>query len=155
MTTPSTPLRPETRSNRAAFFKLAGRVLALDGSILSQVVTVPSITSVPRGSDNLLGLFSTGGAILPLLDLHPMLGLSPLSKRPANLAVVLESEGETFAVSIDEILGFFPYERVNDQFITDDLQGFADMEIKSDNAQGVLLDALKLTKTFTANLAVL
>jgi chemotaxis signal transduction protein len=141
--------------NRAAFFKLAGRVLAVDGSVLRQVVTVPSVSNVPRGSSNLLGLFSTGGAILPLLDLHPMLGLSPLSKRKTDLAVLLEVEGEELALSIDEILGFFPYERVSEQFLTDDLQGFADMEVKGESLQGVLLDANKLARTFTANLAVL
>jgi chemotaxis signal transduction protein len=141
--------------SRAAFFKLAGRVLAVDGSVLRQVVTVPSVTSVPRGGTNLLGLFSTGGAILPLLDLHPMLGLSPLLNRHTDLAVLLEVEGEALALSIDEILGFFPYERVSDHFLTDDLQGFADMEVKGEGVQGVLLDANKLAKTFTANLAVL
>jgi chemotaxis signal transduction protein len=135
--------------SRAAFFKLAGRVLAVDGSVLRQVVTVP------RGGTNLLGLFSTGGAILPLLDLHPMLGLSPLLNRHTDLAVLLEVEGEALALSIDEILGFFPYERVSDHFLTDDLQGFADMEVKGEGVQGVLLDANKLAKTFTANLAVL
>jgi chemotaxis signal transduction protein len=129
--------------------------LAVDGSSLRQVVTVPSVTPVPRGGQNLLGLFSSGGAILPLLDLHPMLGLSPLSKRRNDLAVLLDVEGEELALSIDEILGFFPYERTGEQFITDDLQGFADMEVKGESVQGILLDASKLAKTFTANLAVL
>jgi chemotaxis signal transduction protein len=142
------------KQNRAAFFKLAGRVLAVDGSVLRQVVTIPSVTSVPRSSDNLLGLFSTGGSILPLLDLHPMLGLSSLTNRQTDLAVLLEVEGETMALSIDEILGFFPYERTGG-LLTDDLQGFADMEVRGENTQGVLLDANKLAKTFTANLAVL
>jgi chemotaxis signal transduction protein len=143
-----------TRQNRAAFFKLAGRILAVDGEHLRQVVTVPSVTPVPRGGQNLLGLFSAAGAILPLLDLHPMLGLSPLSNRRNDLAVLLEVDGETFALSIDEILGFFPYERASDHYITDDLQGFADMEVKSETAQGMLLETSKLVKTFTASLAV-
>jgi chemotaxis signal transduction protein len=144
-----------SKQNRAAFFKLAGRVLAIDGSVMRQVVTVPSVTSVPRASQNLLGLFSSGGAILPLLDLHPMLGLSPLSNRHTDLAVLLDVDGEEMALSIDEILGFFPYERTSDSFIADDLHGFADMEIKGESVQGVLLDATKLSHTFTANLAVL
>ena len=143
-----------SKQNRAAFFKLAGRVLAVDGSVLRQVVTVPSVTSVPRSSENLLGLFSTGGTILPLLNLHPMLGLSPLTNRQKDLAVLLEVEGESLALSIDEILGFFPYERTS-TLLTDDLQGFADMEVKGEGIQGVLLDASKLAKSFTANLAVL
>jgi chemotaxis signal transduction protein len=143
------------RQNRAAFFRLAGRVLAIDGALLRQVVTVPSVTPVPRSSHNLLGLFSSSGTILPLLDLHPMLGLSPLSSRRHDLAVLLEAEGEALALSIDEILGFFPYERTSNELITDDLQGFADMEVKGESVQGVLLDANKLAKTFTANLAVL
>jgi chemotaxis signal transduction protein len=154
MASSSRSVIPSQGANRAAFFKLAGRVLAVDGSVLRQVVTVPSVTTVPRGNINLLGLFSTGGAILPLLDLHPMLGLSPLSKRQTNLAVLLEVEGQELALSIDEILGFFPFERVNEQFLTDDLQGFADMEVKGESIQGVLLDANKLARTFTANLAV-
>lgn len=143
-----------TKQNRAAFFKLAGRILAVDGEHLRQVVTVPRVTPVPRGGQNLLGLFSSGGAILPLVDLHPLLGLSPLSNRRADLAVLIEVEDETFALSIDEILGFFPYERMSDHYMTDDLQGFADMEVKGESAQGVLLETSKLAKTFTANLAV-
>lgn len=150
----ATSASTSSKQNRAAFFKLAGRVLAVDGSVLRQVVTVPSVTSVPRSTQNLLGLFSTGGSILPLLDLHPMLGLSQLTNRQQDLAVLLEVEGESLALSIDEILGFFPYERTS-TLLTDDLQGFADMEIKGENTQGVLLDANKLAKTFTASLAVL
>jgi chemotaxis signal transduction protein len=141
------------KQTRAAFFKLAGRVLAVDGSVLRQVVTVPSVTLVPRSSENLLGLFSTGGSMLPLLNLHPMLGLSPLTNRQKDLAVLLEVEGESLALSIDEILGFFPYERTGET-LTDDLQGFADMEVKGESTQGVLLDVNKLAKTFTANLAI-
>jgi chemotaxis signal transduction protein len=144
-----------TKQNRAAFFKLAGRVLAVDGNVLRQVVTVPSVTPVPRGGQNLLGLFSTGGTILPLLDLHPLLGLSPLTNRHTDLAVLLEVEGQELALSIDEILGFFPYERTGELFMTDDLHGFADMEVKAESVQGVLLDATKLSQTFTTNLVVL
>jgi chemotaxis signal transduction protein len=150
----ATHLSGGEKQNRAAFFKLAGRILAVDGTVLRQVVTVPSVTNVPRGGDNLLGLFSSGGAILPLLDLHPMLGLSPLSNRRNDLAVLLDAEGEELALSIDEILGFFPYERTSEP-IVDDLHGFADMEVKGESVRGILLDASKLTKTFTANLAVL
>ncbi len=141
--------------NRAAFFKLAGRVLAIDGSVLRQVVTVPSVTPLPRGSDHLLGLFSSGGAIVPLLDLHSLLGLSPLSNRNNDLAVLLDIDGQELALGIDEILGFFPYQRTGNSFMTDDLQGFADMEVKSENVQGVLLDAAKLSQTFSSSLTVL
>lgn len=93
---------------RALYFRLGEKVLAVGGEQLRQIVPVGSVTRVPRVGPELLGLFSVRGAILPLVDLRPLLGLSASSEQ-ASVAALVESNGHKLALSVDEVVGFLPY----------------------------------------------
>lgn len=95
---------------QALYFRLGDLALAVPGDGLRQVVTVGSLTRVPRVGPELLGLFSVRGEVLPLIDLRPLVGLeaeagATLAGRPAAL---LEHGGRRVALVIGEVLGFLP-----------------------------------------------
>ena len=107
----------ETAAARALFFRLGGVLFALEGAHARQVVTVPSVTPVPRTPRELLGLFTSGGALLPLVDPRPLLGLAegdgPFAPDPGayDLAVLAQAGPHTLALSVDEVAGFATLER--------------------------------------------
>ena len=97
-------------SPQALYFRLGELTLAVPGDGLRQVVTVSSLTRVPRVGPELLGLFSVRGEVLPLIDLRPLLGLEAeaganVAGRPAAL---LEHAGRRIALLLGEVLGFLP-----------------------------------------------
>ncbi len=97
-------------ASQALYFRLGDLILAVPGDGLRQVVTVGSLTRVPRVGPELLGLFSVRGEVLPLIDLRPLAGLeaeagATVAGRPAAL---LEHGGRRVALVLDEVLGFFP-----------------------------------------------
>ena len=102
-------------SLQALYFRLGDLTLAVPGDGLRQVVTVGSLTRVPRVGPELLGLFSVRGEVLPLIDLRPLLGLeaevgASVAGRPAAL---LEHQNRRIALLLGEVLGFLPvYEAV-------------------------------------------
>ena len=95
---------------RACYFRLGEQRLALGSEHLRQVVAVGSLTRVPRVGPELLGLFSVRGAILPLIDLRPLLGLSASPLQGVTTAALTEYEGHQLAFHLDEVFGFFPYQ---------------------------------------------
>ena len=102
---------------RALFFRLYGVLFALEGAHTRQVVSVPSVTPVPRTPETFLGLFTSGGALLPLIDPRPLLGFvseqSPVTHDPVvhDLAVLAHVAPHTLALSVDEVVGFAALER--------------------------------------------
>lgn len=97
-------------SPQALYFRLGELTLAVPGDGLRQVVTVGSLTRVPRVGPELLGLFSVRGEVLPLIDLRPLVGLeaeagADVAGRPAAL---LEHAGRRVALVLGEVLGFLP-----------------------------------------------
>lgn len=97
-------------SQRALYFRLGSYALAVSGEGLRQVVTVGSLTRVPRVGPELLGLFSVRGEVLPLIDLRPLLGegLPGPTASAGGLAALLEHQGRRIALALDEVWGFFP-----------------------------------------------
>jgi chemotaxis signal transduction protein len=137
---------------RAGFFNLAGQTFAVGDHGLRQIVTVTSLTKVPRSHPSLMGFFAMRGDILPLIDLHIILGLSPLSNRPTDVAIQIDYQGQAVALSVDEVLGFSFYEPSDETF--DEHQAFALARIKHNRGQAILLDASRLIETFLGNLVV-
>ncbi len=138
--------------SRAAFFRLGQTLLAVDGDVLRQVLTVPKLSSVPRSQASLLGLFAERGNILPLFDLHFLLGLSATASRSLDLALLVEYQGSSFALSIDEMLGFFPYEPLKDLPMSVQ-QRFSKSMIQSGNQQASLLDIASIAHQLMTSVA--
>jgi chemotaxis signal transduction protein len=143
-----------TSQTRAGLFKLAGHMFAIDAQGLRQIVTVSSLTKVPRSPQTLMGFFAVRGDILPLIDLHLMLGLTPLANRPTDLAMQLSIQGHSVALSVDEVVGFSFYERSDTEDMSHPQNAFGIASINYDKGQALLLDAARLVETFMGNLAV-
>ena len=115
----SSPQSEVSKTPRALFFRLGGVLFALEGAHARQVVSVPGVTPVPRTPRELLGLFTSGGALLPLVNPRPLLGLAEGDGRgsfapdPAtyDLAVLAQAGPHTLALSVDEVAGFATLER--------------------------------------------
>ncbi|AFZ65850.1 chemotaxis protein CheW [Deinococcus peraridilitoris] len=93
---------------RALLVRLGERTFALSASSARGVVALERITTVPRASELLLGLIPVRGGIVPLVDLHTLLGAGSTHdvRRPDARAVVADVEGNTFAFPVDDVLGF-------------------------------------------------
>ena len=77
---------------------------------MQQIVTVPTLTPVPRTVGSLLGVFAVRGSVLPLIDLGPLLELGERASA-ADLAALVTFEDRFLALKIDEVVGFSPLER--------------------------------------------
>lgn len=97
---------PETgRPCRACLFVIGARVLAMPVTAVREVLIVETCTPVPGAPANVLGVVNRRGAILPVLDLRPLLGVPPRPlERGARLLVVQLGAVEA-GVAIDEVLG--------------------------------------------------
>lgn len=69
---------------QACYFRLGEHTLAVGGDTLRQIVTVGSVTPVPRTSPELLGLFTVRGLIVPLIDLRPLFNPEAGRARPSE-----------------------------------------------------------------------
>lgn len=88
---------------RVCLFRLGQEVFAIEGSAVRQVL--PEIVSapLPDTSNTLRGLFAYQGRIIPLVNIHALLG----HELPTgNATILLEQAGEAFAIGADRILDF-------------------------------------------------
>jgi purine-binding chemotaxis protein CheW len=122
--------------SKAGFFRLGSFTFAVDQSYLRQVTKVSELAKVPRSYPSFLGLFAVRGSIIPLVDLTYLLGMSSPG-RPLDLALVIEYQKESFAFSIDEMLGLFTY-ALPEIETPHSLQAFA--KPLTDTYQSLLLD---------------
>jgi purine-binding chemotaxis protein CheW len=86
-------------------FELGGQVFAVEGTYSRQFVRIEQLTPVPHGPRTLAGLFSVRGQVRPLINLTSTFGLPPTDGLH-KLAALLECQGNTFAVAVDQIVGF-------------------------------------------------
>ena len=61
--------------NYALVFSLAGQHFAIAADYIEQIVELPAIVNVPSTHAALLGLTSTAGQPVPVVDIAPLLGL--------------------------------------------------------------------------------
>lgn len=99
-------------SQRACYFRLGEQTSAVGSAYLRQIVPVGGLTWVPRVGPELLGLFTVRGAVVPLIDLRPLMGL-PGARGAGSLAALVEYEGRRLALSLDEVVGFFPLQEAD------------------------------------------
>lgn len=92
-------------SSRSIVVRVDDKRYAFEGRFVSQVVPVGRLTPIPRTSDELQGLFTYRGLILPLFDLRPLLNM-PEAQKADDLAVLVEKAGEPFALAVSEVLDY-------------------------------------------------
>ncbi len=124
---------------------------------MQQVVTVPTLTSVPRTAPSLLGVFAVRGSVLPLIDLGPLLELEGGSNK-ADLAALITYEERFLALKIDEVVGFSALERsamMPLQHASTGMQHFGLGEVKQAGESVTILNIPTLFKALETQLEVI
>lgn len=106
------PLRPAATTH-VGLFTVGVRLFAVESAWVRQVVSVPSVTPVPRTGPELLGLFAERGQVVPLLSLSLLLGTTETDAQDSfqdsafqDLALMVQSGEHLFALAIDRMVGF-------------------------------------------------
>ena len=142
-------------SRRACYFRLGGQLLALGSEHLRQLVVVGSVTSVPRVGPELLGLFSVHGAILPLIDLRPLLGLEDIASQTSKVAALIDYEGHQLALQLGEVFGFFPYQDAPGEPGNPELQAFSRGTAVHQELKAAVIDVGKVMRALESRLVPL
>ena len=73
----------------------------------SEIVRSMAVTTIPRGPESVLGVFSKRGLVMPVVDLAACLDLRPIDRRTtARQRVLVVGHGEAVAgLRVDEIHG--------------------------------------------------
>ena len=84
--------------------QIAGEIYALPASSVREVIRYRACTPVPGAPPALPGILSQRGAILPVVDAHPLLGLDPTPITRATRMVVLGHADVDLAVLVEAVL---------------------------------------------------
>jgi purine-binding chemotaxis protein CheW len=99
------PGTTELPARRACLFSLGGLGVAVDVAQAREVVVLDRCTAVPGAPDEVLGVTNLRGAILPVVEVRPLLGLPARPPTPGAMAIVLVDGDWRAALVIDRIHG--------------------------------------------------
>jgi purine-binding chemotaxis protein CheW len=92
-------------SGRACLVVVDDRLLGVDVREAREVLIVDRPTPVPGAPPHVHGLVSRRGAIVPILDLRPLLGSAPGGLGPGAKALVVDTGPVAAGLAIDAALG--------------------------------------------------
>ena len=81
-------------TNQYLTFVMAGEDYAIPVTSVSEVLTVPKLTRIPRMPDFMRGVVNLRGSVVPILDLKLKFGLGETALTPETAIVVVEIELE-------------------------------------------------------------
>jgi chemotaxis signal transduction protein len=67
---------------------------------------------VPRTPSYMVGVANVRGQVVPILDVRPLLGLSPAEIRPGTRALVVEAEPLRAGIATEGVLGLGAFDEV-------------------------------------------
>lgn len=111
MTTPSADSHAAAQQARACVVALGGYRFGVEVRYAREVVVFDEYTIVPLAPAHLLGVANLRGNIMPIVDVRPLLDMTPAAAGRSVRALVVEREGVQAALLIDEVLGLEPIER--------------------------------------------
>lgn len=92
---------------RALVVRVGERTLALDTRVARGVAQPDHVTTVPRATRPLLGLITVRSQAVPLVHLAGLLDPEGgADGERVDRVVVIEVDGHTFAVTVDDVSGF-------------------------------------------------
>jgi purine-binding chemotaxis protein CheW len=91
-----------TNVSRMCLITLGGELFAMDLGHVSEVFEVDSITPVPGAPSTLIGVANLRGAVIPLADLRPTLGLSA-TESSLKYAVVVRHGSHQIGILVDSV----------------------------------------------------
>jgi purine-binding chemotaxis protein CheW len=114
-----------TNVSRMCLITLGGELFAMDLGHVSEVFEVDSITPVPGAPSTLIGVANLRGAVIPLADLRPSLGLSATDSS-LKFAVVVRHGSHQIGILVDTV----PEIRTvrQDEFLAAPAQGTANAQ---------------------------
>jgi purine-binding chemotaxis protein CheW len=83
--------------------RIADEIVALPASAVGSVVEVDQIAPVPRVAPHIAGLFALRSRVLTLIDSRAALDLGAVDRESGMTAVVIECEGHSYALLVDEV----------------------------------------------------
>lgn len=96
-------LAVKTDNTQYVTFRLGGQRIALSLTAVRDVVRAQPITPIPHVSSAIAGLVNIRGRAVPALDLRACFTLPPYSDTHSIKLVVVEQDGERFALMVDSL----------------------------------------------------
>jgi len=78
-------------------------IVALPATEIGSVVEVDQIAAVPRVPAHVAGLFALRSRVLTVIDTRTSLELGAIDREAAMTAVIVECEGHSYALLVDEV----------------------------------------------------
>jgi twitching motility protein PilI len=100
------PAKRDTRPEWQGLGFLVGgvRLVASLGEV-SEILTVPRVTPLPRVKDWILGIANVRGRLLPIVDLHRFLGTTPTTPRLQWRVLIVNSSEFRVGLVVEQSLG--------------------------------------------------
>lgn len=83
--------------------RIADETVALPAREIGSVVEVDQIAPVPRVPPHVAGLFALRSRVLTVIDTRASLELGAIDSESQATAVIVESEGHSYALLVDEV----------------------------------------------------
>lgn len=110
------PAEEEAREHWAGIgFRLGGRRFVAAMGEVTEILTCPPLSRIPRTKAWVRGIANVRGNLLPVMDLGGFLGRHPTLLTRLSRVIVIEQAGIHAGLLVDEVLGmrhFFDEERV-------------------------------------------
>ena len=84
-------------------FTLENEEYGADLNLVTQIVKPPVLTWVPRVPPHVLGVISIRGAVVTLVDLRQLIGLSPTSWPRTGRVLLTSHKGEPIGLLVDRV----------------------------------------------------
>ncbi len=103
------PAAPLTATKSAApdqvilTLRVAGQACGLPVSAVRDVLAAQSVTRIPLAPPDVAGSLNLRGRIVTALDLRRRLGLPPRQVASESLSVVVDHNGDLYALIVDEV----------------------------------------------------
>ncbi len=103
---------PDEEPHEFLAFELEHETYAVDIDTVREILKVPPLTPVPRGSRSLLGVMNLRGEVLPVYDVRVSLGLRDAKlqvdgaasvPKPSRVVLVRDEEGDA-GILVDRVL---------------------------------------------------
>ena len=132
----------------ACLVDLAGRTFAVKTSQAREVRILDGYTAVPLAPPPVLGVTNLRGAIIPLLDLHTLLGLPARPPTPTVSTLVVEAHAVRVALVVDRVVGIESLDEAPDPGESvADASAFAHPRLRRGDDAVVLLDVVKIVES--------
>jgi chemotaxis signal transduction protein len=87
-----------------SLFEIEGKLFGIEISRVREVVPVPPLTPLPNSDSIFFGVFNLRGEIYPLVDIAPILGLTPKTVSPTDMVIIVDDpSGFPLGILIDKI----------------------------------------------------